>query len=124
MESKLGARELLSKIARAMEDSQRAQGELIAAIGLLHPGVVSRMRAPLADQGEGAARRGRPRDSGGAGRERVPVAQRLLISEDDRSLLLGVSKPVFRDWVHRGVSAPVELPGGIRRKLSLLRPRP
>jgi hypothetical protein len=88
MDSKLGARELLSKIARAVEDSQRAQGELIEAIGLLHPGVVSQVRDSLADQGDGELRRGRQRDSGGAGRERVPVAERLLISEDDCSLLL------------------------------------
>ena len=47
----------------------------------------------------------------------ISPAERILVSEDDGSTLLGVSKPTFRHWVADGLIQPVELPGGIRRRL-------
>jgi hypothetical protein len=47
----------------------------------------------------------------------VPLADCYLVSEEDASATLAVSKPVFRHWVAAGLISPVALPGGIRRKL-------
>ena len=47
----------------------------------------------------------------------VPLADCYLMSEQDASATLAVSKPVFRHWVADGLISPVALPGGIRRKL-------
>ena len=41
----------------------------------------------------------------------------ILVSEDEASQLMGVSKPTLRDWTRRSLIAPVQLPGGIRRNL-------
>jgi hypothetical protein len=47
----------------------------------------------------------------------------ILVGENDTPTgpgaptLLGVSKPVFRRWVAEGLIHPVELPGGVRRRL-------
>ena len=48
---------------------------------------------------------------------KIPPVECILVSEDDGSVMLGVSKPTFRRWVAEGLITPVSLPHGIRRKL-------
>ena len=47
----------------------------------------------------------------------INPAERILVSENDSSTLLGVSKPTFRRWVAVGLIRPVAMPNGMRRKL-------
>jgi hypothetical protein len=62
-------------------------------------------------------------DACATGHNMLPAPPTILVGEDDSPTspgaptLLGVSKPVFRKWVSDGLIVPVELPGGIRRKL-------
>jgi excisionase family DNA binding protein len=50
-------------------------------------------------------------------RNAIPPSQRFLLSEDDGSCMMGVSKPTFRKWVAGGLIRPVEMPCGERRRL-------
>ena len=50
-------------------------------------------------------------------RNTIPPDKRILVSEDEACVLLGVSKPTLRAWVDDGILAPVHLPHGMRRRL-------
>ncbi len=52
-----------------------------------------------------------------------PPVRPFLVGENGNPSapsLLGVSKETYRGWVRDGLITPVELPGGIRRRLYLL----
>ena len=50
-------------------------------------------------------------------RNAISPDKRILVSEDEACMLLGVSKPTLRGWVAEGIVSPVQLPHGIRRRL-------
>jgi DNA-binding transcriptional MerR regulator len=56
-------------------------------------------------------------DTADSPRNAARLADRILVSEDESSIALGVSKPTFRQWVADGLITPVALPDGMRRKL-------
>jgi excisionase family DNA binding protein len=47
----------------------------------------------------------------------IALKERILVSEDEACMLLGVSKPTLRSWVDEGILGPVQLPHDIRRRL-------
>ena len=47
----------------------------------------------------------------------IPPQERILLSEEDACTMFSLSRPTFRDFVAAGYLHPVELPGGIRRRL-------
>ena len=49
--------------------------------------------------------------------EKVPTAERILVSEKVASELCSVSQVTFRKWVAAGAIRPVDIPGDIRRNL-------
>jgi hypothetical protein len=49
----------------------------------------------------------------------IPPHLRILLSEDDACRMFSISKPVFRSLVAAGHIGPVQLPGGVRRRLYL-----
>ncbi len=49
--------------------------------------------------------------------EKVPTAERILVSEKVASELCSVSQVTFRKWVAIGAIRPVDIPGDIRRNL-------
>jgi predicted site-specific integrase-resolvase len=49
--------------------------------------------------------------------EKVPTAERILVSEKVAAELCSVSQVTFRKWVAAGAIRPVDIPGDIRRNL-------
>jgi hypothetical protein len=53
----------------------------------------------------------------------ITIQDALLLSEDDATYVMGVSKPTFREWVSEGFITPVRMPAtakspnGMRRNL-------
>jgi len=41
----------------------------------------------------------------------------ILVSERDATMMCGVSRPTFRNWVDAGLIVRVDLPGNVRRNL-------
>jgi hypothetical protein len=51
----------------------------------------------------------------------ITIHDALMLSEEDSAYVLGISKPVFRDWVGEGLIAPVKLPSTMRSPNGLRR---
>lgn len=49
--------------------------------------------------------------------EKVPTAERVLVSEKVAAELCSVSKVTFRKWVKAGAIKPVDIPGDVKRNL-------